>query len=323
MKKISIIIPVYNAEKYIGKCLNSIKKQTYSNYEIIIVDDGSKDNSLKICEKFKNENKNIILKIFTQKNKGPSSARNKGIVNAKGDYITFVDSDDYLEENLLENLLNGRERDTLIRSNYKTFKCDKISNNETTRDKISADEFIREILNNSFPGCVWGCLFETKIIKKMKFSSELHFMEDTLFLVEYLNNIKYVKFVETNYYYCISNTNSITLSSDNILSNIKSFNKSLDEINLITKNNYNKLIDNKKIILIEKELAKVSKFKELKITINNTDFINIINQIQKEHIDIKIYSILLSMYLSRNLLFIYLFIYFRKVLKKIKKLGEK
>ena len=157
----------------------------------------------------------------------------------------------------------------------------------------------------------------------MKFSSELHFMEDTLFLVEYLNNIKYVKFAEANYYYCLSNTNSITLSSDNILNNVKSFNKSLDEINSITKNCYEKLIDNKKIILIEKELAKVNKFKELKTIINNQDFISIINKIQKEYINSKIYSILLSMYLNKNLLFIYIYVNFRKVLKKIKKLGEK
>ncbi len=323
MKKISIIIPLYNAEKYIEKCLYSIKRQTYSNYEIIIVDDGSKDNSLKMCEKFKNENKNIILKIFTQKNEGPSSARNRGIANAEGDYITFVDSDDYLEENLLEVLLNCCEKDTMVRSNYKTFKGNKIFNNKTERDKILDGDFIEKILANSFPGCVWGCLFETKIIKKMKFSSELHFMEDTLFLVEYLNNIKYVKFVEANYYYCLSNTNSITLSSDNILNNVKSFNKSLDEINLITKNSYEKLIDNKKIILIEKELAKVNKFKELKTIINNQDFISIINKIQKEYINSKIYSILLSMYLNKNLLFIYIYVNFRKVLKKIKKLGEK
>ena len=323
MKKISIIIPVYNAEKYIEKCLYSIKKQTYSNYEIIIVDDGSKDNSLKMCKKFKNENKNIILKIFTQKNEGPSSARNRGIANAKGDYITFVDSDDYLEENLLEALLNCCKKDTMIRSNYKTFKNNKIFNNKTERGKILVGDFIEKILANSFPGCVWGCLFETKIIKKMKFSSELHFMEDTLFLVEYLNNIKYVKFVEANYYYCLSNNNSITLSSDNILNNIKSFNKSLDEINLITKNSYEKLIDNKKIILIEKELAKVSKFKELKMIINNQDFINIINKIRKDYINSKIYSILLSMYLNEKILLIYMYIDFRKILKKIKKLGEK
>ena len=323
MKKISIIIPVYNAEKYIEKCLYSIKRQTYSNYEIIIVDDGSKDNSLKICEKFKNENKSIILKIFTQKNEGPSSARNKGISNAEGDYIIFVDADDYLGENLLETLLSCCEKDTMIRSNYKTFKGNKIFNTKTERDKILVGDFIEKILANSFPGCVWGCLFETKIIKKMKFSSELHFMEDTLFLVEYLNNIKYVKFGEANYYYCLSNTNSITLSSDNILKNIKSFNKSLDEINLITRNSYEKLIDNKKIILIEKELAKVSKFKELKTIINNQDFISIINKIQKEYINSKIYSILLSMYINKNLLFIYIYVNFRKVLKKIKKLGEK
>lgn len=323
MKNISIIIPVYNAEKYIEKCLDSIKRQTYTNYEIIIVDDGSGDSSLKICKKFKNENKSIIMKIFTQKNEGPSSARNKGIANAEGDYITFVDSDDYLEENLLEALLNCCKKDTMIRSNYKTFKDNKIFNNTIERDAISTDKFIEKILANSFPGCVWGCLFETKIVKKMKFSSELHFMEDTLFLVEYLNNIKYVDFVEANYYYCLSNTNSITLSSTNILNNIKSFNKSLDEINLITKNSYEKLIDNKRIILIEKELAKVSKFKELKAIINNQDFINIINKINKKYINSKIYSILLSMYINKNLLFTYMYVNFRKWLKKIKKSGEK
>ena len=323
MKNISIIIPVYNAEKYIKKCLDSIKRQTYTNYEIIIVDDGSEDSSLKICEKFKNENKSIIMKIFTQKNEGPSSARNKGITNAEGDYITFVDSDDYLEENLLEALLNCCKKDTMIRSNYKTFKANKIFNNTIERDTISADKFIEKILTNSFPGCVWGCLFETKIVKKMKFSSELHFMEDTLFLVEYLNNVKYVEFVEANYYYCLSNTNSITLSSANILNNIKSFNKSLDEINLITKNSYEKLIDNKRIILIEKELAKVSKFKELKTIINNQDFINTINKINKKYINSKIYSILLSMYINKKILFTYMYVNFRKWLKKMKKSGEK
>lgn len=323
MKKISIIIPIYNAEKYIEKCLNSIKKQTYSNYEIIIVDDGSKDNSLNICENFKKKNKSIILKIFTQKNEGPSSARNKGIANAVGDYIIFVDSDDYLEENLLKDLLNGCEKDIMVRSNYKTFKNDEILNTNNERDKISVDNFVRKILNNSFPGCVWGCLFETKIIKKMKFSRKLHFMEDTLFLVEYLNNVKYVKFVEANYYYCLSNTNSITLSSKNILNNIISFNKSLDGIDFITKNNYKKLIDNKKIILIEKEMAKISKFDELKKVMNNDNFINVLNKIQKDNIDRKIYSILFNMYKNRNLLFLYVYINFRRVLKKIKNLGEK
>lgn len=106
------------------------------------------------------------MKIFTQKNGGPSCARNRGIANAEGDYITFVDSDDYLEENLLETLLNYCEKDTMIRSNYKTFKGNKIFNNKTERDKILVGDFIEKILANSFPGCVWGCLFETKIIKK-------------------------------------------------------------------------------------------------------------------------------------------------------------
>lgn len=323
MKKISIIIPVYNAEKYIEKCLNSIKKQTYSNYEIIIIDDGSKDNSLNICKKFEKENKSMILKIFTQKNEGPSNARNKGIANAVGDYITFVDADDYLEENILKDLLSGCEKDAMVRSNYKTFKNNRIFNTDKESDKISADDFINRILNNSFPGCVWGCLFETKIIKKMKFSTKLHFLEDTLFLIEYLNKVKYVKFVEANYYYGLSNSNSITLSKKNILDNIISFDNSLDEINFLTKNKYRKLIDNKKIILIEKEIAKISKFNELNEVIDNPDFFKIIGKIEKSHINSKIYLILFNMYKSKNIIIIYIYIFFRRILKKIKELGER
>ena len=323
MKKISIIIAVYNAEKYIEKCLNSIKEQTNSNYEIIIVDDGSKDNSLNICEKFKGENKNIIINIISQENKGPSKARNKGIEKATGDYITFVDADDYLEENILKNLVNNSEPNVMIRSNYKVFKNNKIINNKKESGKISVNEFICRVLNNSFPGCVWGCLFETKIIKEIKFSNNLHFLEDTLFLIEYLNRMDYVKFVEGNYYYCLTNFNSITLSKVNILNNINSFNNSLDQINYITKNKYKKLIDCKKMILIEKEIAKINKYKELKEIIETTIFEDLISKIEKSNIESRIYSILYSTYQNRNTVIIYIYIKCRRILKKIKELGEK
>ena len=95
---ISIIIPVYNAEKYLLKCLNSVINQTYNNLEIILVDDESTDNSSKIYNEFaKNDNR---IKIFHQKNKGVSSARNCGIDKARGKYIAFIDPDDEIESNM-------------------------------------------------------------------------------------------------------------------------------------------------------------------------------------------------------------------------------
>ena len=97
MPKFSIIIPVYNVEKYIGKCLESVMNQTYKDYEVIVVNDGTKDNSMDIV-------KNYPVKIIEQENQGLSVARNTGVKKAKGEYIIFLDSDDYIEKDLLKNI---------------------------------------------------------------------------------------------------------------------------------------------------------------------------------------------------------------------------
>ena len=98
---VSVIVPVYNMEKYLEKCLKSIIDQTYKKIEIIIVNDGSTDSSIEICNKFK-ENDNRI-KIITKKNAGLGMARNTGLENANGEYVYFIDSDDYIEETLIED----------------------------------------------------------------------------------------------------------------------------------------------------------------------------------------------------------------------------
>lgn len=100
---ISVIIPMYNAEKYVGKCLNSLLNQTYKDLEIIIVNDGSKDNSQAVCEAFAQQDKRIIL--INTENRGAGSARNTGIETAKGEYISFIDSDDYVCPDYYERLL--------------------------------------------------------------------------------------------------------------------------------------------------------------------------------------------------------------------------
>ena len=102
---ISIIVPVYKVEKYIDECIKSIINQTYTNLEIILIDDGSPDNCGKICDEYAKNDKRI--KVIHQKNMGQSVARNVGLEYAKGDYIGFVDSDDYIKNNMFEVLHNN------------------------------------------------------------------------------------------------------------------------------------------------------------------------------------------------------------------------
>ena len=99
MVKLSVIIPVYNAEETIEKCLNTLLNQTFNEYELIVINDGSTDNTSNILDKFK-KNKNIV--IINKQNEGIGKARNIGIKEARGEYITFVDSDDYVDEKMLE-----------------------------------------------------------------------------------------------------------------------------------------------------------------------------------------------------------------------------
>lgn len=103
MVQVSIVVPLYNVEKYIERCLKSIMEQTFDNYEVIIVNDGSKDNSINIAEKFQKRYPDKI-RIITQKNAGLSAARNKGIQEAVGEYICFIDSDDFIKDDMIEKL---------------------------------------------------------------------------------------------------------------------------------------------------------------------------------------------------------------------------
>ena len=111
MPKLSIIIPVFNVEQYLGKCVDSLLAQDYDNYEIILVDDGSTDGSGAICDSYVSIDDRCIdyrcdIKVVHQSNAGLSAARNAGIKAAKGEYVMFVDSDDYIDNHILEKLVN-------------------------------------------------------------------------------------------------------------------------------------------------------------------------------------------------------------------------
>ena len=102
MPKVSIIVPVYNAEKYISRCIESVLSQDFNDYELILINDGSEDSSLEVCETYRFNYKQI--KVFSQKNFGASSARNIGLQNAIGEYVCFIDADDYVGKNYISTL---------------------------------------------------------------------------------------------------------------------------------------------------------------------------------------------------------------------------
>lgn len=151
---VSIIVPVYNAEKYISKCIDSIVNQSLTNIEIILVNDGSKDSSLKILNKYSEKDKRI--KVIDKKNSGPGATRNVGIREATGKYIGFVDSDDYIESTMYKNLFNVANNNTaqLAMCNYKdtTLPTRKtyIVEHKLESNKLHDRNYIREIIISTF-----------------------------------------------------------------------------------------------------------------------------------------------------------------------------
>ena len=194
--KISIIIPVYNTEKYIKECIESIIKQTYKNIEIIIVNDGSTDNSVNIIKDYQKKYKRI--KVINQKNKGPSAARNNGIKHSEGDYILFVDSDDWIEENMVEkmiNSINNKETDLIICS------YSQITNGKRKDFIVEERKNFEEYLFDSSVSGYSCCKMIKRECIKNYFDEELNIMEDLLFWYSNKDSIIIIKIVKDPLYY--------------------------------------------------------------------------------------------------------------------------
>lgn len=111
-KEVSVIVPIYNAHKYLKRCIRSILDQTYENLDIVLIDDGSQDNSLEICKRFEKEDQRV--RVFHKENGGVSSARNYGIKKAQGEYIVFIDADDRVETSFIESLLAKAKENSIV-----------------------------------------------------------------------------------------------------------------------------------------------------------------------------------------------------------------
>ena len=201
---ISIIVPVYNAEQYLCKCIDSILSQEYSNWELLLIDDGSKDSSKKICKSYSLKDKRI--KTFSQKNSGPGAARNKGLDEANGEFIVFVDSDDWVDSNFLADYVKNSEFDIVYQGHYKETNDGVIAINklsfEASKDNIT--EAITKLWKADYFGYTCMKMFRRDIIEHhhIRFAEGIFFREDTLFTAQYFQFVESVKVLPVaNYHY--------------------------------------------------------------------------------------------------------------------------
>lgn len=208
---ISIIIPCYNSEKYIDRCILSIINQTYTNWEAILIDDGSTDNTVEIIKKYASEDSRIHL--IKQENLGQSVARNVALCKCNFEYVTFIDSDDYIDVKMLEIMINESNNCDLVICNYYESLLNKI-NKVNNFNKNMDDKFkIIERILLSTGGVVWGKLFKLNIIREnsILFDKNIRISEDQIFNVEYLEKVNTFKIVDNNlYYYNIENNQSLS-----------------------------------------------------------------------------------------------------------------
>lgn len=215
MPQISIIVPVYNVEKYLNRCVDSILNQTFKDFELILVNDGSKDKSGNICDEY--EKKDSRVKVIHKPNGGVSSARNTGIDNATGKYIMFVDSDDYIDSNMLSNMLKTINNDIdLIVSSIKMVTKNGNSEFKMPNKLYTTKEILEEYCCELFPRiCLCGpvCkIYKLEIINRynLRFRTDLSLGEDTYFNMGYLKySCCIVTVSEIYYFYMRDNESSL------------------------------------------------------------------------------------------------------------------
>ena len=217
-KKVSVIVPIYNVEKYIGKCVDSIRNQDYPNIEIILVDDGSPDKSPQIIDEMASNDDRI--KVIHEKNGGVSSARNRGIAAATGEYIMFVDGDDWVDDDYVSYFVDLIEKHGcdigMDKNNYmveKTMSADKSY-------RVSAEKAIEWIYLGTLFVAVWNKIYKTSLLREsgVLFNEEIWYGEGMLFNIECLQCVEEVAIGEKAVYHQTYNPDS-AMRSFNLESN--------------------------------------------------------------------------------------------------------
>lgn len=281
---VSIIVPMYNSEKYIVRCIDSLLEQSYENIEIIVVDDGSSDNGVDIIKKYSDNR----INIYQKKNEGVSATRNFGIEKSNGDFLLFVDSDDYVSKDIVEIMVDKiKNINSMVFCNNDEIWSNRVEKRILfTGDNVQLDKTnVLRVIASGKAGLVCSKLVSNRVIKEnnIMFDKNLKVGEDQLFFLKVAQYTKEFKYVNKSlYFYDRTNENSATIKYQNRLYNnfsylqeeiIKIFNN-----NKLNSNEDIELLNNKQITIvwtcINNEVNGIRKL-GIKNTINN--IVNILN----------------------------------------------
>lgn len=271
MPKISIIVAVYKAENYLIRCLDSILSQTFTDFELILINDGSPDNSGVICDEYSQKDKRI--NVIHKKNGGVASARQCGINNAKGEYTIHIDPDDWIAPDMLMDLYNKA-----IEENADIVICDfwvSINNNNTYRKQqphnTKAENVLQDLLQHKLHGTLCNKLIKLSCYTKhdITFTEGLNTSEDFLVCVKILiNNPRITYLSKAYYYYCYDNNNSITHQYN--LETYKSHNLLLHELSKTLNGKYKEELCKQEvaiaILCMEHAILTPDEYKKIYIT---------------------------------------------------------
>lgn len=217
MKKISVVVPIYNSESSLERCIESILGQTYNNIELILVNDGSTDQSKRICKKYAENDSRIVF--IEKENGGVSQSRNEGIKNATGEYLTFVDSDDWIESQMYEEMINELEKnaaDFVLCGSI--WEYSKRSEEKSNTDRIicrDRDYFIDRIyVKEDISFNLWNTIVRRNIVKDLLLKEHIWISEDNVYTLEMLLRVNKGIIMERSYYHYIQNDNSLIHSPE-------------------------------------------------------------------------------------------------------------
>lgn len=344
MDLISVILPVYNCEKWIERCIKSIINQTYKNIQLIIINDGSKDNSLEICRKYENDK----IVIINKQNSGVSETRNIGLERAEGKYIFFIDADDYIKNDCIENMYKkAKEYDAdVVKSDNEQFddkgtiNKEKLFNNiylYDLQDNKLKNQILNEMIETYKYNNVWGELILTEKAKKIKFDTNLAMGEDFLYNYNLYNICNKILVIPDEYYCYYFNKSGMNFNESiakikrKIEDTIYFYKEILKNPNGIEEN---KILQNfiKEIVLHivmianNKEISKKDKKQYLQNLLNNDIFKTINKKVKLEDIEFqnKRHKIVGKYLIKMDYAKLYMYLeYVYKPLKAIKlKLGN-
>ena len=316
---ISVIINVYNGQNYIKKCLDSIINQTYKNIEIIIVNDGSTDKTLDILKEYKDKR----IKIITTKNQGLSLSRNTGIDNSKGNFLYFVDVDDFIENDTIEYLYKLQKK-----YNSKITLCDSLNiydynfKNKKLEEKITIQtpkEMIKKILLNiGYVGTIWNKLIDKKLFEKIKFENRI--VNDVVVMYKlYIESEKIIYSNQKKYYY-LKHNDSIVAKREKERQ-IDMYKASLERYNYIKKM-YPEFIENEAGMLLMifnlylKDYEKIKEFykkEKIKKTYNKIFTFKILKCDMRLNDKIKLIIFRFSPKLSKKITQLYIFFHKKRI----------